>query len=62
MPNFKEVFQHKQEILTNNPEKSVVEVHADSKLVEAFRSEVKVRDFNVVVDPVSYTHLRAHET
>ena len=29
MSNFKEVFQHKQEILRNNPDKCRVEVHAD---------------------------------
>lgn len=50
MSNFKEVFQHKQEILRNNPEKCRVEVHADSRLVEAFRSHAKTRDFDVIVD------------
>jgi len=50
MSNFKEVFQHKQEILRNNPEKCRVEVHADSRLVEAFRSHAKTRDFEVIVD------------
>jgi uncharacterized OsmC-like protein len=50
MSNFKEVFRHKQEILRNNPEKCRVEVHADSRLVEAFRSHAKTRDFEVIVD------------
>ena len=50
MSNFKEVFEHKQEILRNRPDKCRVEVNADSRLVEAFRSHVKVRDFEVVVD------------
>ena len=50
MSNFKQVFQHKQEILRNNPEKCRVEVHADSRLVEAFRSHAKTRDFEVIVD------------
>ena len=50
MSNFKEVFQHKQEILRNNPEKCRVEVHADSRLVEAFRSHARTRDFDVIVD------------
>ena len=50
MANFKEVLQHKQEILRNNPEKCRVEVSADSRLVEAFRSHVKMRDFEVVID------------
>ncbi len=50
MSNFKEVFQHKQEILRNNPEKCRVEVHAESRLVEAFRSHAKTRDFDVIVD------------
>ena len=50
MSNFKEVFQHKQEILRNRPEKCRVEVHADSRLVEAFRSHARTRDFDVIVD------------
>jgi uncharacterized OsmC-like protein len=50
MRNFKEVFLHKQNILSNNPEKSRVEVHASSRLVEAFRSHARTRDFEVVVD------------
>ena len=50
MTNFKEVFQHKQEILRNKPEKCRVEVHADSRLVEAFRSHARTRDFDVIVD------------
>lgn len=50
MSNFKEVFQHKQEILRNKPEKCRVEVHADSRLVEAFRSHARTRDFDVIVD------------
>ena len=50
MSNFKEVFQHKQEILRNNPEKCRVEVHAESRLVEAFRSHAKTRGFDVIVD------------
>lgn len=50
MTHFKKVFEHKQEILRNRPDKTRAEVHADSRLVEAFRSHVKVRDFEVVVD------------
>ncbi len=50
MGKFKQVFQHKQEILRNNPEKTRVEVKADSHLVEAFSSHVKTRGFEVVVD------------
>ena len=50
MSNFKEVFQHKQEILRNKPEKCRVEVHADSRLVEAFLSHARTRDFDVIVD------------
>ena len=50
MTNFKKVFQHKQEILRNRPDKTRVEVSAESKLVEAFRSHVKIRDFEVIVD------------
>ena len=50
MKNFKQVFEHKQEILKNRPDKCSVEVHAESHLVEAFRSHVKTRDFEVIVD------------
>lgn len=50
MPNFKEIFLHKQAILRNKPEKSRVELHADSRLVEAFRSHVRMRDFELVLD------------
>ena len=50
MTNFKKVFKHNQEILRNRPDKTRVEVTAESKLVEAFRSHVKVRDFEVIVD------------
>jgi len=50
MTSFKKVFEHKQEILRNRPDKTRVEVSATSELVEAFRSHVKVRDFEVIVD------------
>ena len=50
MANFKEIFQHKQEILRNRPDKCRVEVSADSRLVEAFRSHVETRGFEVVID------------
>lgn len=50
MNNFKEVFRHKQEILRNNPDKCRVEVHAESRLVEAFRSHARTRDFDVILD------------
>ena len=50
MSNLKSVFEHKQSILRNKPEKCRVEVSADSHLVEAFRSHVKTRDFEVIVD------------
>ena len=50
MTKFKQVFEHKRNILRNRPDKTRVEVHADSQLVEAFRSHAKVRDFDVVVD------------
>ncbi|MDH3694107.1 MAG: OsmC family protein [Gammaproteobacteria bacterium] len=50
MKNFKQVFEHKQEILRNRPDKTRVEVSASSKLVEGFRSHVKTRDFEVIVD------------
>jgi len=48
--NFKKMLKHKQEILRNRPDKTRVEVSAESQLVEAFRSHVKVRDFEVIVD------------
>jgi len=50
MTNFKKLLEHKQEILRNRPDKTRVEVSAQSELVEAFRSHVKVRDFEVIVD------------
>ena len=50
MSNFKQVFQHKQEILRNRPDKARVEVSADSHLVEAFRSHIKARNFEIVID------------
>ena len=50
MHNFKQVYLHKQEILRNNPEKCRVSVRADSRLVEAFRSHAKAREFEVIVD------------
>ncbi|MGD2173464.1 MAG: OsmC family protein [Gammaproteobacteria bacterium] len=50
MANIKEIFEHKQDILRNRPDKCRVEVHADSRLVEAFRSHVKTRGFEVVID------------
>ena len=50
MSTFKRVFEHKREILRNRPDKTRAAVHADSRLVEAFRSHVRVRDFEVVVD------------
>lgn len=50
MHNFKKLFEHKQEILRNRPDKTRVQVSAESKLVEAFRSHVKVRDFEVIID------------
>jgi putative redox protein len=50
MANFKEIFQHKQEILRNRPDKCRVEISADSQLVEAFRSHVMTRGFEVVID------------
>lgn len=50
MENFKEIFLHKQDILRKNPEKSRVEVHASSHLVAAFRSQVKTRGFELVMD------------
>ena len=36
--------------MRNNPEKCRVEVHAQSRLVEAFRSHARTRDFDVIVD------------
>jgi len=50
MADIKEIFEHKQEILRNRPDKCRVEISADSHLVEAFRSHVKTRGFEVVID------------
>ena len=53
MPGFKKLFKQKQEILRSRPEKTRVEVTVKSDLVEAFRSHVQVRDFDVIVDQPS---------
>lgn len=53
MAEFEELLAHKQSILRNKPDKTRVEVSASSQLVEAFRSHVKVRDFEVIVDQPS---------
>lgn len=50
MSKIKDIFLHKQDILRNNPEKSRVEVHADSHLVDVFRSHAKTRDFELILD------------
>lgn len=50
MRNYKELFNHKQEILRNRPDKTRVSVQATSQLVEGFRSHVKTRDFEIIVD------------
>ena len=50
MSNFKEVFLHKQDLLRNRPDKCRVETTAHSRLVDGFRSEVKTREFNLVLD------------
>lgn len=50
MANIKEIFEHKQEILRNRPDKCRVEISADSRLVEAFRSHVETRGFEVIID------------
>lgn len=50
MAKFKQIFEHKQEILRNRPDKCRVEVSADSRLVEAFRSHVETRGFEVIID------------
>jgi putative redox protein len=50
MSKFKEIFLHKQDLLRNRPDKCRVETTAESHLVEDFRSEVKTRGFNVVLD------------
>ena len=50
MANFKELFEHKQDILRNRPDKCRVEVSVDSRQVEAFRSHVNIRGFEVVID------------
>ena len=50
MSEIKKVFLHKQDILRNKPEKCRVETAVDSRQVEAFRSHVKIREFEVIVD------------
>ena len=48
--DFKEIWDQKREILAANPDKCVVKVKADSRLVNGFMSRVKARDFDIVVD------------
>jgi len=50
MSKFKEIFLHKQDLLRNRPDKCRVETTAESHLVEDFRSHVKTREFNIVLD------------
>jgi putative redox protein len=50
MSKYKEIFLHKQDLLRNRPDKCRVETRADSQLVEDFRSHVKTRDFEVILD------------
>ncbi|MBX2867654.1 MAG: OsmC family protein [Acidiferrobacterales bacterium] len=48
--SYKALFEHKQEILRNRPDKTRVSVTASSQLVDQFRSHVKTRNFEVIVD------------
>ena len=50
MSKYKEIFLHKQDLLRNRPDKCRVETTASSHLVEGFRSHVKTREFNLVLD------------
>ncbi len=50
MQNFKEIYEQKQAILRKRPDKCQVEVSAQSHLVEAFRSQVTTRGFEIIVD------------
>ena len=50
MSKFKQIFLHKQDLLRNRPDKCRVETTAESHLVDGFRSEVRTRDFNLVLD------------
>ena len=50
MSKYKEIFLHKQDLLRNRPDKCRVETKADSHLVEDFRSHVKTRGFDVILD------------
>ena len=50
MSKFKEIFLHKQDLLRNRPDKCRVETTVESHLIEDFRSHVKTREFNVVLD------------
>jgi len=48
--NFKDLWEEKRKVLSDNPDKSAVTVKASSRLVEGFLSEVKARDFTILVD------------
>lgn len=48
--SFKEIHKQRQQLFVDEPDKANATVYASSELVEAFRSVVKVRDFEVVID------------
>ncbi len=48
--SFKEIYKARQQLFADEPQRANATVYARSELVEAFRSAVQVRDFEVVVD------------
>jgi putative redox protein len=48
--SFKAIYQKRQQMFKDEPEKAVATVRASSELVEAFRSVIQVRDFELVID------------
>ncbi|MFT5116003.1 MAG: putative redox protein [Parasphingorhabdus sp.] len=48
--SFKAIYEKRQQLFKDEPDNAVSTVRASSELVEAFRSVIKVRDFEVVID------------
>ena len=48
--SFKAVLEKRQQLFKDEPEKAQATVTAESRLVENFKSVIKIRDFEVVID------------
>jgi putative redox protein len=48
--SFKAIYEARQQLFKDEPDKANATVYANSQLVDAFRSVVKIRDFEVIID------------